>query len=64
MCGVKVLEEGAKLWVQPFGARERKRGERGRCETRGERRANIFSNLIFIRIVVVEPNPWVMILQI
>jgi hypothetical protein len=51
LCGIKVLDEGGELCVQPFGARERR-------ETRRERRENIFSNLIFLRIVKVEPNSW------
>jgi hypothetical protein len=44
LCGIKVLEEGAELWVQPFGARERERERevRERRETRGERREYFF----------------------
>jgi hypothetical protein len=47
LCGIKVLEEGAELWVQPFGGErereiEREREVRERRETRGERREYFF----------------------
>jgi hypothetical protein len=56
VCACVVLRFWRKVQSYGFNRLVRERERDVRPEERGERRENIFSNLIFIRIVTVELN--------